>query len=538
MRIDVKNYGAKITRRLDLPDRGLVLVRAENGAGKTSLLADAPLYAVSGWTGSRGDPLKHGGEVDFELGDLRVKRSRSRAGASVKVQIWLAGKPVDCDTATKADAWLAERLGPAELWEGLLAFRWDAGSTYSCGTDAERKAQTELLVPTLAGFDPAREKVSQRNKAHCALSGPLSKANQAAARAEQLAADAEARLNQIKALPEVADDPGKLRAELAPLEARRAALAQRVGQLEGELRSPVPNPALAAAEQRYRDACRSHQEAGARLSRCGSGDCPTCRRPLANAAEIAAARTALLQDVAAADAARVAAGEDLRALSDQAASDQRARQAELQAEIATLRRRWESVDATCRDLARRIAGAEERARLGATLAAAEERLAQAQQELAAARAELAAQELERQALELADRMLGPRGARAGLLGRAFAVVERLAAERLARAWPGWRLQIARTSETAGGKVREVSRVLGARPDDPELDVVGRYSRGQLRRVDLCLLLARRQVLAAATGCAEMLAEEARKNLVVIISFDERIARGIPFDRVVNLEAAP
>ena len=77
MRISVKNYGGKITRELELPDRGLILLTGGNGCGKTSLLADAPLYAVTGWTGSRGDPLKNGGEVEFGLGPASKCRSGS-----------------------------------------------------------------------------------------------------------------------------------------------------------------------------------------------------------------------------------------------------------------------------------------------------------------------------------------------------------------------------------------------------------------------------------------------------------------------------
>jgi ABC-type lipoprotein export system ATPase subunit len=42
--------------------------------------------------------------------------------------------------------------------------------------------------------------------------------------------------------------------------------------------------------------------------------------------------------------------------------------------------------------------------------------------------------------------------------------------------------------------------------------------------------------AGLTGCAELLAEEARRNLVVIIAHDPRIAQGVSFDKIVTLEA--
>ncbi len=564
MRISAKNYGGKITRELELPDRGLILLTGGNGCGKTSLLADAPLYAVTGWTGSRGDPLKNGGEVEFELGDLRVKRSRARAGSSVKVQIWLGRTPVDCDTATKADAYLAERLGPAELWEGLLGFRWDTSSTYSCGTDAERKSATELLVPTLAGFDAAREKAGARQKAHA--NGPLFAARQALALAQQKTQMAQAALDRVRALPDVADAPEKLRTEIAPLETRRNAIGQRISVLEQELRSPVPNPALVEAETRLREAEQTEREARLTLARARTGVCPTCQRDLGDRDEALRARDEMNRVWTDAKAVLGEVSDEVRKLREQTASDQRARQVELGGEIEGLRRRWNTADAAIKDLARRMAQAEERQRLGATLPAALEHLHLSQGDLAEAEAALKEEELEQQAYELADRMLGPRGARAGLLARAFSVVEQLAASRLGRVWPGWQLQIARTSETAGGKVREVTRVNGMRPAlgqypaDSEFLPVAAYSRGQLRRIDLPLLLARRQVLAAATenrlalpylvvdecldgldeagltGCAELLAEEARQNLVVIIAHDPRIAQGVSFDKIVTLEA--
>ena len=196
---------------------------------------------------------------------------------------------------------------------------------------------------------------------------------------------------------------------------------------------------------------------------------------------------------------------------------------------------------------------------------ARKKVEQAKTGLALVEQDLARVVEERQALELAERMLGPRGARAGLLERAFQVVEQLANAKLARAWPGSRVQIARTSETAGGKVREVSRVLGTRPVRPgeepeEMAEVGRYSTGQLRRVDLALLLARRQVLAASDrnrlalpylvidealnglddegldGIAALLVEEAKDNLVIVLSHDEKMSRGIPFDQHIQLGA--
>jgi len=560
MRIEVKNYGGKVTRSLELPERGLVLLTGPNGCAKTSMAADAPLLAMFGHTGSRGDALRQGGEVDFELGDLRAVRSRGKAGQQVRVALALAGKKVDCDSATKAEAYMVERYGPAELWADLLVWRHDDPSAYSCGTDAERKRLTELLVPTLAGFDDGLTLCRFRQKAHEA--GEL---RVAAARHSGATRDlelAEQELQRVLALPDTADDPAVLRGECVKLESRRAALHQRVAQLDQQLRTPVACPELQAVEQQLRDARYREQQASDELRRCGDGTCPTCRRPLGDPAEAARARAEILSRREEAGRLSDQLAVEVQALRARAASDQEIRGAELRAEIADLRRRWDAADAAVKDLTRRIATAEERQRLGATEAQAREKVEQTRVGLELVEQDLARADEERQALELAERMLGPRGARAGLLERAFQVVEQLANAKLARAWPGSRIQIARTSETAGGKVREVSRVLGARPDEgpEEMAEVGRYSTGQLRRVDLALLLARRQVLAASDrnrlalpylvidealnglddegldGIAALLVEEAKDNLVVVLSHDEKMSRGIPFDQHIQLGA--
>lgn len=563
MKIEVKNYGGKVTRRLELPERGLILVSAPNGLGKSAMLADAPLLAMFGHTGSRGDALRQGGEVDFELGDLRVIRSRGKAGQQVRVALTLAGKKVDCDTATKAEAYMVERYGPAELWADLLVWRHDDPSAYSCGTDAERKRLTELLVPTLAGFDAGLERCADRRKAHARGSLAESAAAVAAAgRAKELA---EQELQRVLALPDTADDPAALRAEAEKLHKRALAVAARMRVLEDLLRAASADPELVALEQRARDAAYRLNEARRRLAEVGSGTCPTCQRPMGDAAEREKARGELGR---AADAARAEAQEAQLAaavLRAQLEQDRRARQVEAQAELDVLGQRLPAITGSIAELRARADRAEERQRLGATEAQAREKVEQAKAGLALVEQDLVRADEERQALELAERMLGPRGARAGLLERAFQVVEQLANAKLARVWPGARIQIARTSETAGGKVREVSRVLGTRPVRPgeepeEMAEVGRYSTGQLRRVDLALLLARRQVLAASDrnrlalpylvidealnglddegldGIAALLVEEAKDNLVIVLSHDEKMSRGIPFDQHIQLGA--
>lgn len=523
------------------------------------MLADAPLLALFGVAGKRGDPLRKGGEVDFELGDLRVVRTRSKPGQPVRTAITLAGKQVDCDTATKADAWMEERFGPAELWQDLLVFSHANPSTYSCGTDAERKRLTELLVPTLAGFDAGLERCADRRRAHARAA--LAEAAAVSAAAERAAALAEEELGRVLALPDTADDPAALRSEAGKLEARRAAIEVRLEVLRRVASEVATSPELAALEQRLRDATFAEQAALQNLSRAGNGRCPTCGQSVGNEQTRVAARWQMELAAAEAGQNKSALAGQVVALRGHLLGDLQIRQAEARAEMGQLGQRHLVAGEMAAQLRARAARAEERERLGATEAQARRKLEEAKAAAAEAAAAFAAEQREAQALELAEKMLGPRGARAGLLTRAFGVVEQLAAAKLARVWPGHRLQIARTTETLKGKVNEVTRVLGSRPDDTDDDLaeVARYSTGQLRRVDLALLLARRQVLAAADknrlalpflvvdealnglddagldGCAELLAEEARDNLVVVLSHDEKLSRGIPFTAVLRLE---
>lgn len=564
MKIEVKNYGGKVTRRLELPERGLILVSACNGLGKSAMLADAPLLAMFGETGSRGDPLRAGGEVDFELGDLRVVRSRGKAGQPVRVALTLSGKAVDCDTATKADAYMVERYGPADLWADLLVWRHDNPSAYSCGTDSERKRLTELLVPTLAGFDAGLERCADRRKMHA--KGPLAQSAAAVSAAEQAAELADQELNRVLALPDTADDPVTLRAEADKLGLRGFAIARRMRVLEDSLRAGPPNPELAVLEQQARDASHTEQMAAADLARVWADRCPTCGQSMGDEATHRETKTRMQAVLTDASDKRRELRIEVDALRATLLRDQRVREVEARAELDTLSQRYQDTTAAAATLRTRADRAEERARLGATEAQARERAQLAWDKKGEALAAWSAQDEEREALELAERMLGPRGARAGLLDRAFRVVEQLAAAKLARAWPGSRLKIARTTETSKGKVNEVTRVLGTRPVRPgeepeEMAEVGRYSTGQLRRVDLALLLARRQVLAASdrnrlalpylvidealnglddeglTGCAELLVEEAKDNLVIVLSHDEKMSRGIPFDRHIQLGAS-
>lgn len=560
MRIALDRYGGAVTRDVELPDRGLVLCVAANGIGKTSLFADGPLFALFGYEGRRGDPLAEGGSALLDVADLRVERSREKPTSRVRVDIGTRHleprTPVDCDTATKATAWLEERLGPLELWASLcvLAHRplrvGQLECDYATGTDADRKRLTELLVPQLGGFDAAREHRGKVVRAH--ERGPLAEAQIRAREAEAACGRAEEALHRAEALAEGAGDPEKLRAEAAACERRLAAQADRERALRASWEVPEP-PELVAIREHVGTQRALYDQAARQLPLAERGSCPTCEQAIPE--EVAHRLRARCE--AAREALAKVSGEAAtrgRELAEARAAHQGAVEAELRSIDEARRRTTERLRQAREELAR----VEERKRAGADVGSAARALAAAKEQSAAASSALVAAQREQRAQELAERALAPQGARAAVLAEAFDALSLLSNRLLSRLWPQARLRIERTTATEKGKVREVSRVLLAKPGEAAFGECGRLSRGELRRPELALLLARRQLLRAGCGgklalpylcldealdgldeagldgCAEALAEEARHSLVVVLSHDERVRRGIPFVKHVDL----
>ena len=558
MRISLDRYGGVVTRDVELPDTGLVLCTAPNGIGKSSLFADGPLFALFGYEGRRGDPLAEGGAALFDFGGLRVQRERSKAGSRVQVPITVNhGQTfVDCDTATKATAWLEERLGPLELWASLcvLAHRplrvGQLECDYATGGDLDRKRLTELLVPQLGGFDTAREHRGKAARAH--ERGPLAEAQYAAREVEGACGRAEEALRRAEALAEGGGDPAKLAAEVAACERRLLLQGERERLLRASWEVADP-PELAVLREHVSAQQALYDQAARQLPLAERGSCPTCEQAIP---EEVAGRLRARCEAAREALAKVSgeAGSRGREHGEARAAHQGAVEAELRSIDEARRRTTERLRQAREELAR----VEERRRAGADVESAAARLVEATGALNAARAALAAAQREQRAQELAERALGPQGARAAVLAEAFDALSLLSNRLLSRLWPQARLRIERTTATEKGKVREVSRVLLAKPGEATFGECGRLSRGELRRPELALLLARRQLLRAGCGgklalpylcldealdgldeagldgCAEVLAEEARHSLIVVLSHDERVRRGIPFVKHVQL----
>lgn len=552
MRIWVKNYGDScITREVVLPDRGLVLVTGPNGVGKTSILADAPLYALYGEWG-RGDPIADGGEVGVEIADWIVSRERGKTGGSVCPKIRRCdehepgGQQIQCDTATKATQYMTEQLGDYELWADAAVTSTKTVSLFSEGPDQQRKATVERMLPSLQRFDPALKRCK------ALLIKATDARNRADWRGQKLDEELKAlegQLAQVEATGEAHDDVDALRTQAARLSKQREMLQKRARAVQREMATPQP-PAGSAEDRARLQEVETHMRVLASRKAALSGStCPTCAQPVSKSLVTSLAR----DHEAATERARVIEAQ-VKTQVEAARKVAEARTDELQAEGLAVNNRIDEIDAELTALNQRVARCEERTKLGQSAVQIAEKIAKVRGDLDLAQSELAARSRQCRMIEIAERGLGSRGVRARLLSRAFAAIAKLGQANLGRVWSDARVDIQCFTETAGG-VQEKTTVLTAKPGG-RIGPAARFSRGQLRRVDLALLLARRALIAGQaggvlpfpylimdetldgldeeglSGCAALLAEEAQKSLVVVISHDERVRAGIPFtDRI-------
>lgn len=552
MNLGISNYGIRsLTHTMALPDKGLFLVTAPNASGKTSLFCDAPLIAWFGKTmADRGDPLeKSGGSVHFSFGNLDVERRRK--GKSLSVSVRHNGHPVSCDTATKASAFVEAQIGELTLWEPLLAMRFQNADAFTLGTDSERKRFVEALLPGLARFDAALDKCSKARSEF--IRGPLSSAQVAVGQANYARDAAQQRLSATQALEGDAPVFPVDLAEIEKLDKRCQALDARVRslrQLEYSVQF-VTSPEVQATDQAMRSASQTHQQAQQLLQAAQRGACGVCGSAVSEA-QLAERVSAEAEARAKLATAQLAFNEACQAHRSQVNQQIREVQSELGMLLPQLEKEVAHLQAH-RANQMRVA---ERGRSGVSVEAAQAEVVAAEEGLRRANAELDVRQTELTVLELAERALSPKGVRPALIEDAFHRLQVAANRVLATCWPGAEVRIDRTSTSQTGKVREESRVLIALPGSEMYHPVARLNRGMLRRVDLALQIARRRLYAAQcsggrlpvpylvidealdgideeglTGCAAMLAEEALTNLVVVLTHDEKVVRGVPGKRV-------
>lgn len=155
--IKLKNFTVHKTAQFSLPERGIVFVSGENGAGKTSIV-EAVAYGLWGKT-LRGTPTwsaENKTECNIETYS-GVSSLRTRKGNSEKVKLSIGGTDFTKDTKTKTQEVIEERCSSFDLWRKSHVFSREDSSYFACATDQERKKILETVLQ-LDKFDSALKK--------------------------------------------------------------------------------------------------------------------------------------------------------------------------------------------------------------------------------------------------------------------------------------------------------------------------------------------------------------------------------------------
>ena len=460
---------------VELPDRGVILVTGKNGSGKSTLI-EAVSYGLWGRTLRGTEPWPEGGgEMDLEVDACLVSRACNASGRKTMHWSLRAGDellPQTHQTATKAQEALDHLVGPWEVWRRTSVFSSQDAAHFTMATDGERKRLLESLLG-LDRFDVALEMCradrAQAERAEVAAQAAVRELGIKIEAEERRLKDAEAMLQAQEAAVSVpAGDPAKL-ADLAASADKERRAAQGEGrQLD-----------MAGAEQ-----AAQAQEVERRLERLSSGKCPTCAQsiPPAMVEGLRVQASALKVECA---AKRVSAQEQLKLLAG--------RVAELEEEWRELSGKASRIDAASKAAQRMTAARDQAQRtLGAALAELQDLCAK----LAAAKDAATSSTQGLGTMQAVESVLGLRGVRAHILGKALGGLEAVA--------DGW------LSRIAGGKLHVklspcTEKKGGGTMDAISLEIQGAggglgyraASGGERRRIDVALLMALAEMAGAA-----------------------------------------
>jgi DNA repair exonuclease SbcCD ATPase subunit len=525
---EVRTLGAQPTFDLTVGTSDHVYV-AGTTYGHNSALIEAVSVALWGETLRGASPWREG-EVGYAevVTDLaRATRAVSKVGKKTLTWSPVPGDgAVNYETTTKAQEALERVVGPFDVWRRACVFSGSDAAHFTRASDAERKRLLESMLG-LDIFDAALERcrVDLRGALarHERVSSDKNLTEAAADAAARRVSDARSALGNLN-MPR--EQPAgvleQLARDLAQTDQEYAAARRHLSELE---RATGAREAEAEAAEKFASG----------LARAGA-TCPTCRQPLSERHLERVRREAR--------EARVAADAEMAKVADQLATTREdvAERAEEHSHFAGR-------------LAAAEQAAKELARWGRVRAGLDRSAAQALHEAAQARAraeELSAAVGEHGGraalLGVAERVLGLRGLRAHVLGRALDGLEDAANVWLSRvAGEDLRLKLSPYQERASGGLREVIGLSVAWPSGGR--TYASASAGERRRVDVALMLALGDVAMAAYGrsgatlfvdevldspldaegrslVARALREIARDRCVVVVSHEPSVARDL------------
>lgn len=530
---------------LELPPTGLVVVTGQNGSGKSSMIE---AVAVSCWGKTlRGtSPWRDGeaGLVSVETDELSATRTITAKGGTVRTQ-WAphVGETPVFDTQTKAQEGLSARVGELDVWRRTHVFSSQDAAHFTAATDGQRKALLETILG-LECFDTAyaRAKGDQR-----AVDAKVRQIESALLAAES-AANAVRRHMELATRSGGPSDPEPVEPAAPPVEPLMDAQVALEARLANQ-------SSLTSASRKAREIERVFTIKTEELRRCqndvavlAGGQCPTCKHTLSPNDPHRLELQADLERVQAelkvyADQRelRNAEVQELTELGQALWAEENARSLAERNYTRALdaHRAWEKQHADW--LLRRASREKAEAAATAELKVHEDRAATLAKSLKVAKRE-------QSMFEEIGHVLGLKGVRAHVLGKALGGIEAVA--------NGWLEKVARVplkvtlrpySETASGTAA----------DKISLEIEGAgggqgyraASGGERRRIDAALLLALAEVSAASYGRApgtvfmdevfdaldgegvesvgEALAELARDRAVVLITHSEALVASLP-----------
>lgn len=511
--------------RVELPDRGIVVVTGPNGAGKSALVE---AFAIALWgrgtRSARWQPWRSAaGHVMIDDGRLFARRRWTGKSKALEWGLRDAGA-TEFDTTTKAQDGLDQVVGSFEAWRRTSVFSSADAAHFTLAADSERKELLEELLG-LGWFD--RALVACRKDLHVART-----ALGVAERDRDLAvarADGAAKLvRQATELLATTTDPGDvglLRARLARIQDHMRDISREVAPLADQRAGLLGAGGEAIARSK---------EVRARLARLTGDECFTCgqeipgelRRSLEAEAAEQLAEASRQRGENSAEVDRLA--EEIEEL-DQDRLRLDGMQRGLLGKVNSITEQRSLRERLQREV--KIAGAEV-GRLAAVLLDMRTRFEQLRVDVAE--------------LEACEKVLGVRGARAHLIGRTLAGIESLANTWMSRLSSDVEIKLSPyTEKKSGGTVDSISLgLIGAGGEAG----YGGASAGERRRVDVAILLALSELAGGMAqgrwqspiffdevfdgldedgrdAVVEMLSGVSKDRLVVLITHNEHMAAG-------------
>lgn len=463
--------------RIELPERGVVLVTGPNGSGKSSMVeAVGQCYwnKVVRHKGHHGwDP--RGGKVTVATDMVRATRARKGDRGSLQ---WneLGQKGTDYETPSKAQTPLEMRVGNFEIWKRSCVFSAASMSHFTTAAPAERQRYLEMVFG-LEHCDEAAERAKIRrgigNSETGNCSTQLAEIEREIKHLHDRVRDAEAVLahEQAASPPENTND-------------RIAEIGVAMSKLDRETREKLTaimqcNSAAAVQQTKVDQHTKWREQISA-------DKCPTCEQtvPAELRERIDAEIRDLLQDI---DSVKRTAAK---------------RSSDLTAECEELKRRKQSLLAEQQSLAasKRLwdAGRAERERKQRLLEDSDIKIAEMETAREALEETLETKTIEAKTWEAVCRVLGVQGVRAHILTEALEGIETIANQWLERfCGQQYRLTLSPSRETKKGSVVNgvTLSIEGVAGNHGYWDC----STGQQKRIDLALLFANAEVAANASG---------------------------------------